>query len=86
MRVCELTCSLSTEDPREWTIDQVYQWVTDVVKLDEEDVRILRVNEVDGAVLLALTKDKLTSPLYNMPAGAATKLSMAIEKLKSVVG
>jgi hypothetical protein len=77
-----------TDNPNEWTIDQVCHWAKDNKELGEkraEIADILAKKWVTGKVLLTLTKEELTSPLYNMPLGAAIRLSMAIEKLKYVV-
>jgi hypothetical protein len=78
--------SCCPENPYEWTIDQVYEWAKDVIKLDDEDAKILRVNKVSGSVLLTLTKEELFKEPYKMSGGSATKLLMAVEKIKSFSG
>jgi len=69
-----------TENPNDWTIDQVYKWAIDVVKLDQDDASILRNNKVDGPALLTLTEEKL---LKILPLGSATKLASAIKTLRN---
>jgi hypothetical protein len=72
-----------TENPNDWTIDQVYQWAIDVVGISKKTAQILRDNEVDGSTLLTLTKEELLKEPYKMPGGPATKLASAIKTLKN---
>jgi len=38
-------------DPKTWTIDHVYQWVVDIVKVKPEYAQKLRDEEITGDVL-----------------------------------
>jgi hypothetical protein len=72
-----------TEDPTKWSIEEVYRWATKIVGLSVKSASILRDNQVDGDVLLTLTKEEL---LKILPLGPATQLPRAIKELKAKIG
>jgi len=66
-------------DPKTWTIDQVYQWAVDIVKVEPEDAQKLKTQKITGDVLHGMTREELKS--YGIPGGPAFKLSEAVRKL-----
>jgi len=66
-------------DPQSWTIDQVYQWAVDIVKLDPEDAQKLKIQKITGKSLHGMTREALER--YGIPGGPAFILSEAIRKL-----
>jgi hypothetical protein len=58
----------------------VCRWAIESVKIIEHSARILKKQEVNGIVLLTLTKEEL---LKILPLGPATKLAKAVEELKA---
>jgi hypothetical protein len=63
-------------------IDQMSELAKDLVDLDSEDADILPTNKVQSSEFLVLTEEKLFKQPYKMPGRSATKLLMAIEKIK----
>jgi hypothetical protein len=86
LRVSEKIASASVlsvtlpEVPLKWTDDDVCRWAIESVKIIEHSARILKKQEVNGIVLLTLTKEEL---LKILPLGPATKLAKAVEELKA---
>jgi hypothetical protein len=68
------------EDPKRWSIDQVFSFVYD--RGLAAAATILKREEVDGEVLLDLTREKLVEKPYQLSGGAAEKLAKAINELK----
>jgi hypothetical protein len=68
----------------QWTVDEVFEWAKTIVA--EKHARILKVQEVDGQVLLALTEEKLVKKPYKILGGPATKLEIAIKALQTPSG
>jgi hypothetical protein len=52
------------------------------LKLDDDDLGILRKQKVDGQAFLELTKEELLASPYNFPGGPAIKLAKEIKALK----
>ncbi len=52
------------------------------LKLDDDDLGILRKQKVDGQAFLELTEEKLLASPYNFPGGPAIKLAKEIKALK----
>ncbi|GBB89935.1 hypothetical protein RclHR1_01680006 [Rhizophagus clarus] len=52
------------------------------LKLDDDDLGILRKQKVDGQAFLELTEEKLLVSPYNFPGGPAIKLAKEIKALK----
>ena len=50
------------------------------IGLDDDDVKILSSNKINGEDLLTLTEDKLLR--VNMPLGPASRLAAAITKMR----
>jgi len=66
-------------DPKSWTIDHVYQWAVDIVKIKPEHAQKLKDEEITGDTLHGMTREELKS--YGIPGGPALKLSEAVSKL-----
>ena len=52
------------------------------LKLDDDDLGILRKQKVDGQAFLELTEEKLLASPYNFPGEPAIKLAKEIKALK----
>ncbi len=65
------------EDPKKWTIDQVCEWASTVIK--SEHAQKLKPQEIDGAALLGMNYEKFRE--YGIPGGPATNLIEAIKTL-----
>ncbi|PKC05190.1 hypothetical protein RhiirA5_421203 [Rhizophagus irregularis] len=52
------------------------------LKLDDDDLGILRKQKIDGQAFLELTKEELLASPYNFPGGPAIKLAKEIKALK----
>src|SRR2546430_12312683 len=52
------------------------------LKLDDDDLGILRKQKVDGQAFLELTEEKLLASPYNFPGGPAIKLAKEAKVLK----
>src|SRR4051794_35390584 len=52
------------------------------LRLDDDDLGILRKQKVDGQAFLELTEEKLLASPYNFPGGPAIKLAKEIKAIK----
>jgi hypothetical protein len=68
----------NTENPEEWSVDDVYYWAIGKVGVDEESASILKSRNVDGKTLLTLTKAELIQSSYNILGGSASRLTEAV--------
>jgi len=66
-------------DPKTWTIDQIYQWAVDIVKIDPEDAQKLKSQKITGHSLSEMTYEKFVS--YGIPGGPASSLVKEIRTL-----
>jgi hypothetical protein len=69
-----------------WTINQVYEWAKGTAELLHRHADILRQQYVTGSELLTLTEEKLLKEPYKMPGGPATRLALAVLRLKILPG
>ncbi|GBB87529.1 hypothetical protein RclHR1_00140033 [Rhizophagus clarus] len=66
-----------------WNIETLIDFLKEQnLKLDDDDLGILRKQKVNGQAFLELTKEELLAPLYNFPGEPAIKLAKEIKTLK----
>ncbi|CAG8850541.1 14600_t:CDS:2, partial [Racocetra persica] len=51
--------------------------------IEDQDIKIIENNRVNGKAFLALTEEKLLKHPYNMDGGPAYEITQLIETLKS---
>eukprot|EP01135_Chromosphaera_perkinsii_P003878 Nk52_evm14s260 gene=Nk52_evmTU14s260 len=72
--------SVENTDPREWTVDEVEQWL-DMNEMDMDVIDIFVDNDINGKVLLSLTDDDLKTALGILSFGKRRQIQLLISKL-----
>jgi len=65
--------------PRTWGMEQVEQWALEVVGLDEEDAKKLKVQKINGKSLATMTKEDFKS--CGIPIGPSAELFEGVKAL-----